>query len=185
MSITIEKSSYDIPDPGTYQAKLVDVSLEDGDYGEQVKCSFDALDGSSFTDLWYFCSTTLSPQSKLGKLYTTLAELDFSDLPSQVDVEDLVGSKAQVVIEHAQSKSTGNDYAKITTVLPLSTETLPDKWQEKLRKQMDENEVPDGVLQSLFSVSSLSELTKEQAKQLSAQMKAGPLSADENSDIPF
>jgi len=191
LAITIEKKSYEIPDPGTYSAQITSVTLEDGEYGEQIRFSWDAVDGA-FEDLWYFCSKTLSQQSKLGKLCVTLRNCDFSDLPSQVEIEDLIGKEGQVVIEHSTSKSSGNVYAKITTVLPAidqSEDALPAKWQERIQNLMNEKNVGSGILQSLFSVNAVSKLNKEQAKQLVSQIKEGSVDFSEpesdDEDIPF
>ena len=76
MAITVEaRESSSIVEPGVYDAKIVDMIEEDGNFGGQIKFVFELADqfyesgarAGENIQQWGWASTTLSPKSKLWK----------------------------------------------------------------------------------------------------------------------
>jgi hypothetical protein len=107
--------------------KYDDLGLQDTQFGtkDRVRIVFqaqDQKDGKTGEPINVFMTATKSLHSKsqLGKLLATLK------IPAgaEFDMDDLVGIKCQVVIQHKESE--GKTYANIATVLPR-TATAPAK----------------------------------------------------------
>lgn len=192
MAINIQKTEYDIPDPGIYTAKIVEIEETVGKFGDQIRFIWDEND-EQFQNLWYFTSTTFSSKSKLGKLVAALLGTPFSNLPSGLDIEDaLIGKEAKLVIEH-QENTSGTTYAKITSVLPMKNadNKIGMGTIGEITSLMKTHNLQNGVLEILYKKDKIADLTKTEATDLISKINndelsyATPDGNGENEKIPF
>lgn len=123
MSLIVKDKVYEQMSEGLHNvviSKVEDLGLQETMYGakEQARIYFTAQDqkdieGKAIDVPMTVTTTSLHPKSKLAKLLNSLGV----GFENSFNLNDLVGIKCQVVIEHAENKETGKAYAKIATVL--------------------------------------------------------------------
>lgn len=125
MSLIVKDRVYEQMTEGLHNVqitKVEDLGQQDTMYGtkDQARVYFTALDQKDKEGKAVDCPMTvtcsLHPKSKLGKL---LASLQINHSEDGFDLNSLVGTKCQVVIEHAENKETGRPYAKIISVIKV------------------------------------------------------------------
>lgn len=105
--------------------KYDDLGLQETQFGtkDRVRIVFQAQDQKDKTgepiNVFMTATKSLHSKSQLGKLLATLK------IPAgaEFDMDDLVGIKCQVVIQHKESD--GKTYANIATVLPRTGTKAP------------------------------------------------------------
>jgi hypothetical protein len=111
--------------------KYEDLGLQDTQFGtkDRVRIVFQAQDQKDSKtgepiNVFMTATKSLHSKSQLGKLLATLK------IPAgaEFDMDDLVGVKCQVVIQHKESE--GKTYANIATVLPRTAASAPAKVAE-------------------------------------------------------
>jgi hypothetical protein len=122
MGIVVTKKVYELADEGIHNVvitRIEDVGMTETQNGMKDKAAIyftcldqKAKDGSD-VDLRYSVNKVITAKSTLGKLLAALkitAEDNF-------DMDDLIGIKAQVVVQHNKADN-GNTYANITSFVP-------------------------------------------------------------------
>ena len=122
MGIVITKKVYELADEGLHNvviSRIDDVGLVETQNGTKDKAAIyftcldqKAKDGGE-VDLRYLVNKVISDNSTLGKM---LAALKIT-AGNNFDMDDLIGIKAQVVVQHNKSEN-GNTYANITSFIP-------------------------------------------------------------------
>jgi len=122
MGIVITKKVYELADEGLNNvviSRIDDVGLVETQNGTKDKAAIyftcldqKAKDGGD-VDLRYLVNKVISDNSTLGKM---LAALKIT-AGNNFDMDDLIGIKAQVVVQHNKSEN-GNTYANITSFIP-------------------------------------------------------------------
>jgi hypothetical protein len=101
--ITIEaRENASILEPGVYDAKIIDMAEETGQYGAQVKFIFEVADvykdNGENVQQWAWASATLSPKSKLWKwLKNVTGIVPVLGQPFDVTAA-LIGQPCQIVV---------------------------------------------------------------------------------------
>ena len=122
MGIVITKKVYELADEGLHNvviSRIDDVGLVETQNGTKDKAAIyftcldqKAKDGGD-VDLRYLVNKVISDNSTLGKMLAAL-KIDPND---NFDMDDLIGIKAQVVVQHNKAEN-GNTYANITSFIP-------------------------------------------------------------------
>jgi uncharacterized protein YabN with tetrapyrrole methylase and pyrophosphatase domain len=122
MGIVITKKVYELADEGLHNvviSRIDDVGLVETQNGTKDKAAIyftcldqKAKDGGE-VDLRYLVNKVITEKSTLGKMLKAL-KIDPND---NFDMDDLIGIKAQVVVQHNKSEN-GNTYANITSFIP-------------------------------------------------------------------
>jgi len=122
MGIVITKKVYELADEGLHNvviSRIDDVGLVETQNGTKDKAAIyftcldqKAKDGGE-VDLRYLVNKVITDKSTLGKMLKAL-KIDPND---NFDMDDLIGIKAQVVVQHNKAEN-GNTYANITSFIP-------------------------------------------------------------------
>lgn len=103
---------------GTYQAELTGIRQFANAYGERIGFEF-TIEGGQFDGVKVMRSTApqLTQQSKLAEVLTGLMgrELTHAELAGGIDIEELIGSKCQILVLQSKSK-TGAVYSNVERV---------------------------------------------------------------------
>lgn len=102
---------YELVDTGTYTARLIEVTPENGQYGPQLKLRF-RLESGAILTAW--ASATLSERTKLGSW--TRAVLGY--LPDELDTDALIDRECRLSVV-VKTREDGSEYNKVDEVLPL------------------------------------------------------------------
>lgn len=101
-TITAQESAPPV-DPGTYDAIVEDITVEDGQFGPQYKFVFELVgqtkdDGSPIKQ-WGWASQTLTP---LSKLFKWVSAIDGKMPPMGVafDIDSMIGKSCQVFVNN-------------------------------------------------------------------------------------
>ena len=123
MGIVITKKVYELADEGIHNvviSRIDNVGLVETQNGMKDKAAIyftcldqKAKDGGD-VDLRYLVNKVITDKSTLGKMLKAL-KIDPND---NFDMDDLIGIKAQVVVQHNKAKN-GNTYANITSFVPV------------------------------------------------------------------
>jgi hypothetical protein len=122
MGIVIKKKVYELADEGLHNVvitRIEDIGLVETQNGTKDRAAiyFTCLDqkgkDGSDVDLRYQVNKVINDRSTLGKLLKSL-KVSADD---NFDMDDLIGIKAQVVVEHTSAD--GNNYANITSFIPV------------------------------------------------------------------
>jgi hypothetical protein len=122
MSLVIKDKVYENMSEGLHNVtitKVEDLGLQETQFGtkDRARIVFEAADQKDKegkpVNVFMTATKSLHSKSQLGKLLATLK------IPAgaEFDLNDIVGIKCQVVIQHKESE--GKTYANIATVLPL------------------------------------------------------------------
>jgi hypothetical protein len=120
MTLVVKEKKYELMTEGLHNVtitKIDDLGVVDTQYGakEKARIHFTAQDqkdkAGDPVDAVMSVNLVLGPKSTLGKL---LSQLGVS-AGSEFDLNDLVGIKCQVVIEHREND--GRTYANIVSIL--------------------------------------------------------------------
>ena len=119
-----KKSSFKIPE-GMYKAKLENVEVDDGQYGEQIVWTFRPLKKKyKKNSLKMWSDVEASPKNKTGKCMKALGHRKIKK-DGEFDIEKLVGRKCTLIVEdHTTAK--GDETSKITGVLPYDVDDDDD-----------------------------------------------------------
>ena len=122
MGIVVTKKVYELADEGIHNVvitRIEDVGIVETQNGMKDKAAIyftcldqKAKDGGD-VDLRYLVNKVITDKSTLGKMLKAL-KIDPND---NFDMDDLIGIKAQVVVQHNKSEN-GNTYANITSFIP-------------------------------------------------------------------
>lgn len=121
---TIKKTVYEPVDAGIYLARVDDVVVEEGQFGQQLKWHFGIQEpGLEDKTLIGWCSATFSPKSKLWSWSKALlfGGREIPDYFDEIDTQKFIGTQAQLVV----AMERGNDgtlYNRIKDVLPVRTQ---------------------------------------------------------------
>ena len=122
MGIVVTKKVYELADEGIHNVvitRIEDVGIVETQNGMKDKAAIyftcldqKAKDGGE-VDLRYLVNKVITDKSTLGKMLKAL-KIDPND---NFDMDDLIGIKAQVVVQHNKAEN-GNTYANITSFIP-------------------------------------------------------------------
>jgi|APCry1669189567_1035234.scaffolds.fasta_scaffold92455_1 hypothetical protein len=123
MGIVVTKKVYELADEGIHNVvitRIEDVGIVETQNGMKDKAAIyftcldqKAKDGGE-VDLRYLVNKVITAKSTLGKLLAAL-KITAGD---NFDMDDLIGIKAQVVVQHNRAEN-GNTYANITSFVPV------------------------------------------------------------------
>lgn len=122
MSLIVKQKEYELMSEGLHNVAITridDLGKVDTQYGtkEKARIIFTALDQKAkdggAVDALMTVNTIITTKSTLGKLLNSLG----ITAGNEYDMNSLVGTKCQVVIQH--NESDGKTYANIVTVLKL------------------------------------------------------------------
>ena len=123
MGIVVTKKVYELADEGIHNVvitRIEDVGIVETQNGMKDKAAIyftcldqKAKDGGE-VDLRYLVNKVISANSTLGKLLAAL-KITAGD---NFDMDDLIGIKAQVVVQHNKAEN-GNTYANIMSFVPV------------------------------------------------------------------
>ena len=194
MSLIVSKTDYQPHPTGFYTAKMVEMEKTDGEYGEQIKMIFETDQINEFGDpfqIWHYCSLKLSRKSKLAKTVTGITGKRFEELANDLDLEGLIGSETQIMVEHTESQN-GRLYAKIASFLPANVKSeISSEAIAQIKDLMVENNVEIGILENFYDVDAVEKLTVTQVKEFAEKLKSGeliftlPEASKDTDTIPF
>lgn len=127
MSLVVTEKKYALMTEGLHNvtiSKVEDLGVVDTKFGakDRVRIYFTASDQKDeegkAVDVIMSANKTLGKKTTLSKLLSSLGV----EVGSEFDLNDLVGIKCQVVVEHTESE--GRTYANIATVLKLRKPTV-------------------------------------------------------------
>jgi hypothetical protein len=123
MGIVVTKKVYELADEGIHNVvitRIEDVGIVETQNGMKDKAAIyftcldqKAKDGGE-VDLRYLVNKVITAKSTLGKLLAAL-KITAGD---NFDMDDLIGIKAQVVVQHNKAEN-GNTYANIMSFVPV------------------------------------------------------------------
>lgn len=123
MSLVVREKQYELLKVGLHNAtisKIEDVGPQETTFGtkDRARIYFQSADQKDkegkFVNTAMTVTKSLHSKSSLGKL---LASLNVT-AGAEFDLNDLVGIKCQIVIQHKENE--GRTYANVTAVLPLT-----------------------------------------------------------------
>lgn len=116
MGFKIDQKVYEVIPTGDYPAEIIQVDLETGQYGQQLKFTFSLL-GKANQSLWGWASASFTTKSKLYAW--TRAAFGGKPVPPNynLDTDHLIGRRVllTVIVAH---KDDGAEYNKIQDVRP-------------------------------------------------------------------
>jgi hypothetical protein len=122
MALVVKQKEYELMTEGLHNVNITrvdDLGKVDTQYGtkEKARIIFTATDqkgkGGDSVDAVMTVNCVLGAKSSLGKLLNSLG----ITAGSEFDLNDLVGTKCQIVVQH--NESDGKTYANIVTVLKV------------------------------------------------------------------
>ncbi len=115
MGFKIAQKVYEVLPTGDYPAEIIQVDLTDGQFGQQLKFSFDLL-GKNQT-LWGWASASFTTKSKLYGW--TRAAFGGKSIPANygLDTDHLIGRRVLLTVVVAR-KEDGTEFNKIQDVRP-------------------------------------------------------------------
>lgn len=122
MALVVKQKEYELMTEGLHNVNITrvdDLGKVDTQYGtkEKARIIFTATDqkgkGGDAVDAVMTVNCVLGAKSSLGKLLNSLG----ITAGSEFDLNDLVGTKCQIVVQH--NESDGKTYANIVTVLKV------------------------------------------------------------------
>lgn len=118
MGIKIEQQTYELLETGEYPAEITEIALENGQFGEQLKFTFELDNGRS---MWGWASAKFSTKSKL---YAWTRAILNRDIPPSymLDTDDLLGKRVKVIITQ-EEREDGREFNKITRLKPYTNGT--------------------------------------------------------------
>jgi hypothetical protein len=123
MSLRIQKSTFEKHPEGFFEAKVVSIEQEESEYGPRIKMILETDqigENGQNLNIWHYCSEKLSKKSKLAQTVTGILGCKFDELDDDFDLEILLGKRTKIIVKHADSQSTGNQFAKIESFLPVN-----------------------------------------------------------------
>lgn len=123
MSLRIQKSTFETHPEGFFTAKVVDIESEESEYGPQIKMVLETDrigENGKPLNIWHYCSSKLSKKSKLAQTITGILGCKFDEVDDDFDLESLIGKQTRIIVKHAEAQSTGNQFAKIESFLPVN-----------------------------------------------------------------
>ncbi len=123
MSLRIQKSTFEMHPEGFFEAEVVSIEQEESEYGSRIKMILETDrigENGSPLNIWHYCSPKLSKKSKLAQTVTGILGCKFDELDDDFDLESLIGKQTRITVKHTESQSTGNQFAKIESFLPMN-----------------------------------------------------------------
>jgi len=126
MGIVVKQKEFELPVEGIHNAQITridDVGVVETTFGtkDRVRVIFTMLDqkgkDGGAVDTSINANKTLGDKSTLGKLLKSLKITP----DKEFDLDDLIGIKCQVVIQH--NEKDGRTFANITSTIPLKKTT--------------------------------------------------------------
>lgn len=123
MSLVVKPKEFENLTEGLHNVtitKVEDLGLQETNFGtkDQARIVFTASDQKDkegkAVDIWMKVNKTLGQKSTLGKLLSALKIV----ADAEFDMNDLVGVKAQIVVQH--NTKDGKTYANVASVIPVS-----------------------------------------------------------------
>jgi hypothetical protein len=122
MSFKIQKKTYTLIDEGVYQATIESMEKSAGNFGEQIKFTFDL---GNDCKLIGWTSTNYSEKSKLFGWAKSVVG-DTFDPKADFDADWLLGKRVLVQVSKRMGTD-GNTYNKIESVLCLPKQAAPQQ----------------------------------------------------------
>jgi hypothetical protein len=92
-----------LPD-GIYEAEITAIDYVTGDYGEQVKFTFELHGAQAGVELAAWATKKLSAGSKLTKWVSSILGQDFDpEVSAVVDLDGLVGRGVKLIVQQAEN----------------------------------------------------------------------------------
>ena len=123
MGIVVKKRVYELADEGLHNVvitRIEDIGMVETQKGMKdmaaiyFTCQDQTAKDGSDVDLRYQVNKVISQKSNLGKLLAAL-KVEAGD---NFDMDDLIGLKIQVVVQHNKADN-GNTYANISSFVPV------------------------------------------------------------------
>jgi len=148
LTITAEKQEFESIPTGEYLAAFTDYEEETGQYGEQIKMTWELVKPVKFAGKTRFdwCNKKLSKGSKTSKLWNRIESLMNRPLTIGEDVtlDALIGRNAVLVVVE-EVKDDGNTNSKIASVKPYAKQDpLPAAGAKKAKAKDDEDSFESG-----------------------------------------
>ena len=118
MGITVARTVYEVLPQDIYMAEVLDIEECEGDYGDQLKFTFDLLDLDDRQQFGW-TSKKLSPKSKLWAWTRALLG---SEPEGDLDCDRLINRKCRLSLS-VETKD-GVEYNRIKDILPLARATV-------------------------------------------------------------
>jgi hypothetical protein len=115
MGYTIPYKEYKVIDEGVYAARIASAEPVEGQYGQQIKFSFDVLDADEETSLLGWASAKLTPKTKLFE-WAKAAMGDQFEPGQDLNIDDFVGRKVQLVVARRLSAD-GSEFNKVEKMM--------------------------------------------------------------------
>lgn len=115
MGYVIEQQTYETLPTGDYSAEISRVELEEGQFGQQLKFSFDLLGEKEGRTLLGWASCRFSPKSKLYGWTRAAFGGGPIDRGYNLNTDDLIGRKVTLTVL-ASSRDDGTEFNKIDAV---------------------------------------------------------------------
>jgi len=124
MGYEFELQTYIPLDEGNYPAEIARIELETGQFGQQLKFSFDLLGEHEGRTLLGWASAKFSSKSKLYAW--TRAALGGQPMEPGylLNTDDLIGRKVNLTVER-ESREDGSEYNKVSRIRPYQNGQAP------------------------------------------------------------
>ena len=118
MSITIEQHVFELLPVGEYPAKIADIKLEDGQFGQQVKFTFEIPNGEEEPrTMWGWSSAKFTPASKLYAWTQAALGGGPIDRGYNFNSDDLIGKKVTLIVVVKEGDK--GEFNRIDTIRPF------------------------------------------------------------------
>lgn len=120
MGIQIQQTIFEVLEPGEYPAKVAGIEAVEGQFGPQLRWSFDLGDGKKLS-AW--TSQTFSPKAKLYKW--TASAFGGWDIPRGyvLDTDALLNRPVRLIVVVEAGRD--GPYSKVSDVLPPRRQQAP------------------------------------------------------------
>jgi hypothetical protein len=134
MGITVTRTVYEVLPEDIYMAEVLDIEEVEGDYGDQLKFTFDLVELDDRQQLGW-CSKKLSPKSKLWAWTRALLG---SEPDGDLDCDRLINRKCRLSLS-VETKD-GVEYNRIKDILPMARATIKPRPQPVVAQAQPEPE---------------------------------------------
>ena len=136
MAMELKATDFEVIPTGEYPARILKVSQDTGQFGEQLKFALEIAQGEhKGTQLLYWTPAKLSSGNKLGKLVIA-AGIDFES-GEVVNIEDVLNRVVSATVIISQKKSDGSEFNKVEGLRAIKKKAPAKKTVEV---EVDEDE---------------------------------------------
>lgn len=124
--MSFHRTTFEPHPEGVTVGQFTDLKDEpDGKFGPQIRLSFDTDeemdDGRPFR-VAYWITSAFNPKSNCFKFFRAMG-VDVENITDaelgEIDLNDFIGKKCQIVVEHKKNATDGTIQAKVANLLPI------------------------------------------------------------------